>query len=245
MNIDAVTAYVMIVIFLATLIRSTFGFGESLVAVPLLALRLPLDIAVPVSVLVSVSVAGIVVAQDWKKIHIRSAGGLVFFTLLGIPLGLMLLTSGNEQIVKAVLGVIIIGFSLYFLSGRRPAVSGSRAWLFGCGFVAGVLGGAYGLNGPPLALYGSMRRWTAQHFRATLQAYFLPASLIGMAGYWLEGLWVAAVTDYFLWSLPAMLPAIFLGRWINHRLQGERFYRYVYLGLAGIGALLLAETFLG
>jgi hypothetical protein len=36
---DPITAYVVAVIFVATLIRSTLGFGEALVAVPLLALR--------------------------------------------------------------------------------------------------------------------------------------------------------------------------------------------------------------
>ena len=58
------------------------------------------------------------------------------------------------------------------------------------------------MNGPPLVVYGTMRRWSPQHFRATLEGYFLPASLIGMAGYWAAGLWVPAVTHYYLWSLP-------------------------------------------
>jgi hypothetical protein len=44
------------------------------------------------------------------------------------------------------------------------------------------------MNGPPLVIYGSMRRWSPQHFRATLQGYFLPASIIGMSGYRLAGL---------------------------------------------------------
>src|SRR5665213_415958 len=119
MNIDPITLYVSVVIFLATLVRSTFGFGESLVAVPLLALCIPLEIAVPVSVLVSITVAGVVVVQDWKKIHFSSAGWLVFYTLLGIPLGLLLLTSINGQIVKLALGVIIVAFSIYSLSGKK------------------------------------------------------------------------------------------------------------------------------
>jgi uncharacterized membrane protein YfcA len=244
MIIDHITLYISIVIFLATLVRSTFGFGESLVAVPLLALRIPLEIAVPVSVLVSITVAGVVVVQDWKKIHFRSAGWLVFYTLLGIPLGLLLLTSVNGQIVKVVLGVIIMAFSIYSLSGKKPAElkTDSRAWLFGCGLFAGILGGAYGLNGPPLAVYGAMRRWSAQHFRATLQGYFLPASIIGMVGYWIKGLWVPVVTHYYLWSIPFMLPAIFLGRAINHRMHGEKFFNYVYFGLAAIGALLLIQS---
>lgn len=69
-------AYVVIVIFIATLIRSTFGFGEALVGVPLLALRLPVELAAPLAVLVSVVVAAAVVAQDWRGVEFRAARGM-------------------------------------------------------------------------------------------------------------------------------------------------------------------------
>ena len=242
--IDITTVEVLSVVFIATLIRSAFGFGEALVAVPLLALWIPLEVAAPLAVLVSITVAGIVVVQDWKKIHLRSTAWLVIATLFGIPLGLLLLTSSHQRIVKAALGVLIIAFSIYSLIGRAPLElkRDSKTWLLICGFFAGVLGGAYGMNGPPLAIYGAMRRWSAQHFRATLQGYFLPASLIGMAGYGLAGLWVHAVTQYYLLSLPVTLLGVFLGRVINHRLHGDAFLKYVYLGLIGIGTLLLVQA---
>ena len=241
---DVTTLQVLFVVFAATFIRSAFGFGEALVAVPLLALFMPLSVAAPLAVLVSITIAGVVVAQDWREIHFRSAAWLVLSTLLGIPLGLLLLTSSHQRPVKAALGILIIAFSLYSLIGRRPPAlqKDSRGWLLGCGFCAGVLGGAYGMNGPPLVIYGSMRRWSAQHFRATLQGYFLPASIVGMGGYWLTGLWVPAVTHYYLISLPAMIPAILLGRIANRRMNGEAFLKCVYFGLAGIGALLIAQA---
>jgi uncharacterized membrane protein YfcA len=245
--IDATTLQVLLIVFIATLIRSAFGFGEGLIAVPLLAFFIPLEVAAPLVVLVSITIAGIVVAQDWKKIHLRSAGWLVLSTLLGIPLGLLLLTSSHQRAVKGGLGVILIAFSVYSLIGRAPLElkRDSRAWLLVCGFCAGVMGGAYGMNGPPLVIYGAMRRWSAQHFRATLQGYFLPASIIGMGGYWLAGLWVPAVTHYYLVSLPVTLSAVFLGRVINHRLRGEAFLKYLYLGLIGIGALLVVQATTG
>ena len=242
--IEATTLYVLFIVFVATLIRSAFGFGEALVAVPLLVFWIPLEVAAPLAVLVSITVAGIVVVQDWRKIHLRSAGLLVFSTLFGIPLGLLLLTNSHQRAVKAALGVIIIMFSAYSLIGRNPLElkRESRGWLFVSGFCAGILGGAYGMNGPPLVIYGAMRRWTVQQFRATLQGYFLPASIIGMAGYWLAGLWTPAVTRYYLLSLPVTLLGVFLGRAINHRLHGEAFLNYIYLGLAAIGALLLVQA---
>ena len=203
--------------------------------------------AAPLAVLVSITVAGIVVLQDWKKIHFHSASWLVFSSLLGIPLGLLLLTNSHQRGVKAVLALIIIAFAVYSLIGRAPLElkQDHRGWLLGCGFFAGILGGAYGMNGPPLVVYGTMRKWSAQHFRATLQGYFLPASVIGMVGYCLAGLWTPTVTRYYLLSLPVTFLGVYLGRVINHRLHGDSFYKYLYAGLAGIGTLLLAQAITG
>jgi uncharacterized membrane protein YfcA len=241
---NAVTLQVLVVVFLATFIRSAFGFGEALFAVPLLALFIPLKVAAPLAVLVSITIAAVVVVQDWRNIHVRSTGWLVGATLFGIPVGLALLTSRHQQAVRIALAVFIMAFAAYPLLGGKPAElkKDSRPWLLACGFVAGVFGGAYGMNGPPLVIYGAMRRWSAQHFRATLQGYFLPASIIGMGGYWLAGLWIPAVTHYFLLCLPILLPAIWLGRVVNHRLDGDAFLRYVYVGLAGIGVVLLVQS---
>lgn len=244
MTLDATTVQVLLVVFVATLIRSTFGFGEALLAVPLLAFILPIGIAAPFAVLLSITIAAVVVAQDWRKIHVRSAGWLLIPTCAGIPLGILLLASGHERVVKAVLAIVLLLFSGYSLMGKRtPELrKDSRPWMLGCGFVAGVLGGAYGMNGPPLVIYGAMRRWSPQHFRATLQGYFLPASVVAMAGYWFAGLWVPAVTHYYLTSLPVALPTIFLGRAINGRLRGDSFLKYVHGGLVCIGAILLIQA---
>jgi len=194
------------VIFLATLVRSTFGFGEALIAVPLLALVIPVKVAAPVAALVSVTVAAIVVVQDWRDVQTRSAGWLVVSTIFGIPIGLLMLTRVPEPIVKGVLGVVIIAFSVRGVRSRAWRLATDRgAWMFG--FAAGVLGGAYGMNGPPLVVYGSMRGWSPAEFRATLQGYFLPASAIGMAGYSLIGLWTPEVTRLYLASLPGVLVA--------------------------------------
>lgn len=245
MAVDWLTLQVLAVLALATLIRSAFGFGEALVAVPLLALFMPVEVAAPVAALVSITVAGVVLVQDWSEVHARSAGWLVVSTFPGIPLGLLLLTRVAEPIVKATLACVIIGFSTYSLLGTREhSLRNDRlAWLFGFG--AGVLGGAYGMNGPPLVIYGALRGWSPKHFRATLQGYFLPASVVVMGGYWLAGLWTPAVSHYYLMSLPAVLVAIFLGRVINRRINGPRFLLYVHVGLTAIGVVLLVQALQG
>ena len=69
------TCLIVAIIFLATLIRSAFGFGEALVAVPLLAQVIPVETAAPLAVLVSITVAAIILIQDWDKVHPQSAFG--------------------------------------------------------------------------------------------------------------------------------------------------------------------------
>src|SRR5205807_2407893 len=148
--LEWITVLVLFVIFFATVIRSAFGFGEALIAVPLLALLIPVEEAVPLATLISITIAAIVLIQDWQKVHLRSATVLVLSTLFGIPLGLLLLTTVAETVVKAILAVSIIGFAWFCLAGRGKVElqNDKLAWLFG--FVAGIFGGAYGMNGPPL-----------------------------------------------------------------------------------------------
>ena len=240
---DATTLFVIAVVFLATLIRSTVGFGEALVAVPLLAFRLPVAVAAPLAVLFSVLIAGLIVAQDWRHIELRSATGLIVSALFGIPFGILLLTRADDHLVRTILGIVIVAFSAYSLAARSRLhlETDHRALLLAAGFLSGILGGAYGMNGPPLAIYGTLRRWSPQRFRATLQGYFLPASLVGLAGYAVAGLWVSSITRYFLLSLPSVVAGVILGRALNRRLRGDGFFKIVYAGLCAIGSVLVAQ----
>lgn len=242
--VDATTIHVILVIFIATLIQSTFGFGQALIAVPLLALRLSLAVAAPLSVLIGVAVSGAIVVQDWRKVEIRSATWLIISSLVGIPLGLVLLRQINPRAMNIGLGLIIIAFSVYSLTVRFTLhlKEDHQLGLLSSGFLSGVLTGAYGMGGPPVVVYGALRRWSPQHFRATLQGYFIPTSVAGFIGFLLAGLWGPTVMRFFLFSLPAAALAVFLGRILNHRLRGDAFFRFIYVGLIGVGGLLVARA---
>ena len=96
---------------------------------------MPVEVAVPLAVLVSITIAVLILLQDWRRVHLRSAGRLVFFTLLGVPLGLLLLRTVPESAVKAVLGAIIIAFAAYSLTGRHRRELKRRPFF---GFNAGL-----------------------------------------------------------------------------------------------------------
>lgn len=237
-------AAVIAILSFGALVRSTLGFGEALVAVPLLALIMPVERAAPIVVLMSVSIAAMILIQDWRKVHLRSAGHLIVSTFFGVPFGLWLLRSLPGNVVKGTLAVIIVAFSIHSLWNRRRfTLENDRlAWVFG--FWAGVLGGAYGMNGPPLAIYGALRGWRPEQFRATLQAYFLLAGFAGLTGFWVTGLLTRTVGEVYLGALPGIALAVVAGRTIHSRIRPERFGAYVYGGLAAIGVMLLGQALL-
>jgi uncharacterized membrane protein YfcA len=236
-----VIVLILLIVFVASVIRSAIGFGESLIAVPLLAFIIPIYEAVPLGVLLSITISSIVVVTDWEHIHVRSAKRLFFSTVFGLPFGFLVLKYGDGNIIKICLGIIIILFSLFSLWKKNISLpeKSHLTWLYASGFLAGVLGGAFGMNGPPLAVYGTLSGWSPKHFRATLHAYFLPASFLGALGYWNLGLLSSKIFHYYFLSLIVAIPAVFLGKKINHHIPVALFKKGVFITLMGIGLILM------
>ena len=242
MQIEMLMVWVWLVTFASTLVRSTLGFGNALVAMPLLALVLNLQIVTPLVALLAFIISLMILLQDWRQAHFRTSGWLVFFSVLGIPVGLLLLKGTYDHVVKVILALSVIGFSLYNLfDPDRLSLKTDRSACF-FGFVAGILGGAYNTHGPPIVIYGTMRKWPPESFRATMQSYFLVTGVLIIAAHGTAGLITGEVMRYFLMSLPAAALAVFCGNRLNRKIPRGKFDRYVHLGLIGIGIMLLVRT---
>lgn len=236
-DVDA-TAAVVAVLFVAALVRSTFGFGDAVLAMPLLSLLVGVETATPVVGLVAVANALLVVGIDRDAIDVATARLLVLATLPGIPVGLLLLTRAPEGVVRGVLGLGLVAFGAWSL--RRPALHHlSRRWALPVGFVAGCLGGAYNTNGPPVVVYASLRDWSPEQFRATLQGYFLCTGLLITAGQAASGLWTTAVWQLFLLAAPGVVVALVLGGRLRRRIPAGRFERWVFAAIIVLGLALL------
>ena len=123
--------------FLATLVQCTFGFGNALMAMPLLAFLVPLSFATPLVALVSMTVTVGIVAADWRHMEFGATARLVIGAVFGIPLGIWLLTSLDERIVKGVLAVVILSFSVFNLAHPRRFHLKSDRWAVPFGWIAG------------------------------------------------------------------------------------------------------------
>ncbi len=243
MTIDSIGIAVLLIVFASTLVRTVFGFGNALVAMPLLAMTgLGMKTVTPLVALISLVLGIVILAMDWKKVDVRSAWRLLLATVPGIPLGTMFLKGDYEKLGELFLALIIIGFSSYSLC--KPKLIEIKAeWpAYPFGFIAGILGGAYNSNGPPAVIYGTLRRWAPEEFRATLQGYFLPSSVIIVAGHGMGGLWSADVGKYFLLSLPVTLFTIWFGNRMQRLIPPGHFDKWIHATLILVGILLLIKT---
>jgi uncharacterized protein len=238
---DAQTLMLVIVAIVgaACLLQSTVGFGSALLAMPLLVPLIGLRTATPLIGLCTFVLGVIVIVRDRAQIDLRAARVLIAASVIGVPFGLLLLRAAPESIMLHALGVLLIAYAAYNLSNARLPASDHPAAALLLGFVSGVLGGAYNTNGPPLVIYGQLKRWPPGQFRATLQGVFFFANIAIVFGQYATGLWTVQVWTYFAWSLPMILAATFLGGWLNTRIPRERFALLVYALLIVFGVLLL------
>ncbi|MBU8892101.1 MAG: sulfite exporter TauE/SafE family protein [Bacteroidales bacterium] len=234
---------ILLIIFISTLTRSTFGFGDALIAMPLLVLFIDIKIATPLIALIAFFIAFSILIKNWKKVEFKSAWRLIVASLIGIPIGLWYLEDVNENIIKLILGIIILIFAIYNLVKPKliQLKTEKFAWLFG--FFAGILGGAYNTNGPPIVIYSSLKKWNPQNFRATLQGYFFTTGILLIISHGIAGNFTSEVLTYFAYCLPIVLIAVIIGARLNKKIPVQRFHKYIYLILIALGILLIFNSF--
>ncbi len=233
---------ILAIVFVGQILHATVGFGDALLAMPLLTLIVGVRTATPLVALLATTVTTLILWQSWREIDVGSAWRLVAASLPGIPVGVWLVGYAPEAWVIGGLGVLVLGFALYSLTQPVLPQVQSRIWVIPAGFLAGVLGAAYNTNGPPVILYGTLRRWSAPQFRATLQGFFFPSGLLILASHGLGGLWNQQVFTLYAYSLPVALIAVFVGSKLNQRIPAQRFTRLIYGILVVLGSVLIAQS---
>ena len=235
---------ILAILFVSTFIHSTLGFGQALIAMPLLAMVVELKTATPLVAFALMTIASVILLRNWRVVDLNAAWRLVLSSCFGIPVGLFLLKGIPEGLMKVFLGIVVIVFSLYNLANRHLKIIDLRrvgggsilAYLFG--FVAGVLGAAYNTSGVVITIYATLRDWAPDRFRSTLQGYFVLTGPVILASHGLAGLWTPDMFRLYVTSLPLVLAGIFLGGKLHRFIPPGQFDGYVNVGLLITGLLL-------
>lgn len=232
------------IIFLGSLMRAVFGFGDSIVSMPLLAL-LPINLATSIALvgLGGFTVALLTVLSGWRNVDRPVLGYLSIGSLVGIPAGLLLVKFASNTLITIVLGVFLIIYGIYSLTKPKKVKVhlwlNKPQWSLPFGFAAGMFGSAYNMNGVPIVVYGTMREWKPEVFRETLQSHFMISSSLIIIGQFMGGFWSKELFVLYGFSLPAIGLAILLGKFIYGRIPTHKFERYIFVLVILLGIMLL------
>ena len=116
---------ILAILFVSTFIHSTLGFGQALIAMPLLAMVVQLKTATPLVAFVLITIAAVILLRNWRVVDLSAVWRLVLSSCVGIPVGLFLLKDLPEGLMKVFLGILVILFGLYNLG--KPASEDNRS----------------------------------------------------------------------------------------------------------------------
>jgi uncharacterized membrane protein YfcA len=226
-------------------LRGSTGFGGA-VAMPLLALVVPLKILVPVWTLLGVASSITIVARDYRSIAAYDLLRTLPAGLMGIAVGLYVFTALDAGTLARGLGLLVIAYGLYALWSTTRPPTGRKPSPRLLAPIAGILGGAVGTTFGTMAsifyaIYFDAIRLAKHHFRATMSAMIFSLSLVRGLGYFAVGEFGLEVLKTFALFFPMMLLGVFIGDRFYGGMSDLTFRRLVAAVLILSGLALLAK----
>ena len=223
--------------------QSITGFGFALIVVPALTLLLG-----PKEAVVAMTSIGVPLvawnALRWRAdIQAREALTVTVAALVGMPLGLWVLTRANDRLLTAIIGVTILVLTVWLWRGLHLP-TGRRTEVV-AGLLSGALSTSVGTNGPPLVIAFQATDMPPKPFRATLQACFFVEGSVALLVFWSRELFVADVGRAAMVGVPAVVVGSLLGDRLAPRVHANAFRTTVLVLLVAAGLLALISAIRG
>jgi uncharacterized membrane protein YfcA len=236
-------AFCALVVFAAYTLRGATGFGAGVVAIPMLALALPLTVVIPVITTLGIAASLGQSVQEFRNVDWRALRGLALPSAIGLALGLWLFASLDHALLQRAFACFITAYGAWSLLPRRPGwrlpTGALAAAAGGCGgFVATLFGG---MAGPFYVIYLRALDLDKRRFRASMSSVLLCLGLARVAGYGGLGFYSLRVIAALALLAPVMALAMLAGNRWYARLDQARFERIVAAILVGSGIALLLK----
>jgi uncharacterized membrane protein YfcA len=217
--------------------------GVGTVATPMLALAVPpvqaASIALPILI-----VQDAVSVWAFRRSFDKSILVLMLpAAIVGIGIGWALAEYTRGGGVEFALGVISILFGLHRLWAERHRALPSRPlpkWLgFLCGVLAGFTSQVAHAGAPPFQMYVMPKRLERDVLVGTTAIFFASVNWLKVPAYIALGQFTRETMTTSAVLLPLAVATTYAGVWVVRKLNGDWFYRIVYILLVLVGAKLM------
>ncbi len=200
------------IVFVAYFIFGVTGFGSSIISVPVLVLFYPLQVVVPIMVILDLCAAFYLGGKSFAEADKQELSWILPFSLVGMVIGITLLLKAPPEPLLMTLGIFAAFNGLRVLMKKKsaPIRTISRYWSFPFGMAGGIFTALFATGGPIYASYLSMRLKNPATLRATMAFAILLFVFLRLAFMLITGLILNAnilVLAVFL------LPCMVLGLW--------------------------------
>jgi hypothetical protein len=228
-----------LIIFIASIVRGFTGFGLALVAVPLIQFFMPVSDTAVFIAFINAIFSIIYFRRSREIVRDQPLGRMALWTGIGVASGTLILKFTNPVYIQLVWGVLIIFIVIALVRGVDFRIRSDTSAMTLSGLLGGLLAGATGITGPPVAIILSSLKTPKEKFNALISVFILFAVSYALVFYLISGL---VRTETFLLSLcsvPALLAGLYTGDRLVSRISQQTFTRVVYIVLILMGVITL------
>ena len=235
--------YIILLAAGASFVQRTIGFGFGIFIMTALPFLMPsYGEAVTLSGLLSLTSAAVVMFRylkyvTWKRFLPIVASFVIFSTL-----AISLLDKIEGQAMRIILGIVLIVISLYFSFFKeklQKIIRPTSGWQLGAGAASGVMGGLFGMHGPPVVLYLVASEPDKDHYMGMIQTYAFVTNVTMLAVRAWNGYVTHTVGTTYLYGLAGLTIGVLAGNWAYSRIPNRIFTYVVYAYIAVSGIIIL------
>ncbi|MBN6884897.1 uncharacterized protein ACUXCC_000028 [Cytobacillus horneckiae] len=231
----------VLIIFIASILQTSTGFGFSILATPFLLLLFEPAEAIQINLILSLFISISLMGKISKDIDAGILKRLIIGSIVGLPIGIIVFLFINIQWLKLGIGILVLALTGMMMLQFR--INQTKGRDLGVGGMSGALTTGIGMPGPPLLLYFSGTDTEKAKLRGTTLAFYLFIYVISL----LIQVIFAGTTKTVWVSSGIALPIAVLGmisgqllfKWINQRV----FKVFTYVILLFTGIYLLIDSF--
>lgn len=216
--------FIFIAQFLGFIIKGLTGFGNPLLANPLMAMRIDNVQITPGVLPVDLCVNLFISFKNRKSFILKLALPVAACIMVGVVPGTLFLKVGTQWVIKALLGAFIIFLGIEMLTRKNTEETNKKNNLFSLGIVSVISGFLSGLFGINMLMVAYLNRYVANRhqFRANVCFIFCFENIFRLIMYAINGMLTTFTLYISLLSVPAAILGVALGNRIDLKLDERK-----------------------
>jgi uncharacterized membrane protein YfcA len=235
--------FIVISVLLLGLAKGGFGGVGAPVALPIMALGVPAELALGALLPILMAMDVVSVTAHRRNADFRAVFYALPGAVIGVLVGAGIIALVSTGFVGFCIGVLAIGFAVMALSGKSPDISHWPDWASSVfGALSGLTSALAHAGGPPIHIYFFARGYPAARFVATSACFMAGVNLIKVIPFIAIGALNKQALTLAAYVAPLAIMATFLGVLLS-RVISKTIFKYTVNSLMIIaGAKLISDA---